>query len=318
MHNPLLMSRNMQIIHDIPSVVPAPCVATIGFFDGVHRGHRFLIEQVRQEAATRGMRSALITFPVHPRKVMNRDFQPELLTTRDEKIALLAATEVDYCMMLDFTPDVSRLTAREFMTGILKERYNVHALVIGYDHRFGHNRSEGFEDYCHYGEAIGMEVIRAEACLVDDMRVSSSVIRHFLHEGNVEEANRCLGYDYFLDGTVVGGYQVGRKIGFPTANLRVDDPDKLVPVDGVYAVRVTFDGKTHDGMLSIGNRPTIGNGPARSIEVNIFNFHSDIYDKFIRLSFVHYLRPQLKFDNIDGLIEQIRQDQSDIEAILKE
>lgn len=307
----------MQIIHDIPSVVPEPCVATIGFFDGVHRGHRFLIEQVRQEAATRGMRSALITFPVHPRKVMNRDFQPELLTTRDEKIALLAATEVDYCMMLDFTPDVSRLTAREFMTGILKERYNVHALVIGYDHRFGHNRSEGFEDYCRYGEAVAMEVIRAEACLVDSIRVSSSAIRNFLHQGDVGEANRCLGYDYFLDGTVVGGYQVGRKIGFPTANLQVDDPDKLIPVDGVYAVRVAFDGKTHDGMLSIGNRPTIGNGPERSIEVNIFNFHSDIYDKFIRLSFVQYLRPQLKFDSIEELIGQIRQDQSDVEAILK-
>lgn len=307
----------MQIIHDIPSVLPEPCVATIGFFDGVHRGHRFLIDQVRQVAAVRGMRSALITFPVHPRKVMNRDFQPELLTTRDEKLALLAGTGVDYCMMLDFTPDVSRLTAREFMTGILKGRYNVYALVIGYDHRFGHNRSEGFEDYCRYGEAVAMEVIRAEACVVDSIRVSSSVVRNFLHEGKVEEANRCLGYEYFLDGTVVSGYQVGRKIGFPTANLQVDDPDKLIPVDGVYAVRVAFDGKTHDGMLSIGNRPTIGNGPERSIEVNIFNFHSDIYDKFIRLSFVDYLRPQLKFDSIEELIGQIRQDQSDVEAILK-
>lgn len=307
----------MQIIHDIPSAVPEPCVATIGFFDGVHRGHRFLIEQVRQIAARQGMRSALITFPVHPRKVMNRDFQPELLTTRDEKLALLAATGVDYCMMLDFTPDISHLTAREFMTGILKERYNVHALVIGHDHRFGHNRSEGFDDYCRYGEAMGMEIIRAEACVTDGIRVSSSVIRNFLHQGKVEEANRCLGYDYFLDGTVVGGYQVGRKIGFPTANLRVDDPDKLVPVDGVYAVRVTFDGKMHDGMLSIGNRPTIGNGPERSIEVNIFDFHSDIYDKFIRLSFVHYLRPQLKFDTVDELVGQIRQDQADIERILK-
>lgn len=307
----------MQIIHDIPSVLPEPCVATIGFFDGVHRGHRFLIEQVRQIAAAQGMRSALITFPVHPRKVMNRDFQPELLTTRDEKLTLLAATGVDYCMMLDFTPNVSRLTAREFMTGILKERYNVHTLVIGYDHRFGHNRSEGFEDYCRYGEAVGIRVVRAEACMADGIRVSSSVVRNFLSQGRVEEANRCLGYDYFLDGTVVSGYQVGRKIGFPTANLRVDDPDKLVPVDGVYAVRVTFDGKTHNGMLSIGNRPTIGNGPERSIEVNIFDFHSDIYDKFIRLSFVHYLRPQLKFDTIDELVEQIRQDQSDIEILFK-
>ena len=198
------MVRSMQIIHDLPSVLPEPCVATIGFFDGVHLGHRFLIEQVRRAAAAKGMRSALITFPVHPRKVMNSGYRPELLTTRDEKLALLAGTEVDYCMMLDFTPQVSRLTAREFMTGILKERYNVQALVIGYDHRFGHNRSEGFEDYRRYGESMGMEVIRAEACVEDGVRVSSSVIREFLHEGRVREANRCLGYDYFLDGTVVG------------------------------------------------------------------------------------------------------------------
>lgn len=152
--------------------------------------------------------------------------------------------------MLDFTPDISRLTAKEFMTQILKERFQVKYLVIGYDHRFGHNRSEGFDDYVRYGQAIGIEVIRAQA-YTDDIQidtiqsapVSSSLIRKLLHQGDVDAAARCLGYEYFLDGTVVGGYQVGRKIGFPTANLSVDDPDKLIPADGVYAVWVTFDGK---------------------------------------------------------------------------
>ena len=144
-------------------MIPEPCVATIGFFDGVHMGHRYLIQQVKEIAAAKGLRSALVTFPVHPRKVMNAAYHPELLTTPEEKTNLLAGTGVDYCLMLDFTPDISRLTAKEFMTQILKERYQVKYLVIGYDHRFGHNRSEGFDDYVRYGQAIGIEVIRAQA-----------------------------------------------------------------------------------------------------------------------------------------------------------
>ena len=246
----------MQIIRDISAIKPEPCVATIGFFDGVHAGHRYLIQQVKEIAAAKGLRSALVTFPVHPRKVMNATYRPELLTTPKEKISLLADIGVDYCLMLDFTPDISQLTAREFMNRLLKERYQVKCLVIGYDHRFGHNRSEGFEDYVCYGKEIGIEVIRAQAYTSDieigttrNIPVSSSLIRKLLHEGEVEIAARCLKYEYFLDGTVVGGYQVGRKIGFPTANLSVDDPDKLIPADGVYAVWVTFDGKTYMGML---------------------------------------------------------------------
>lgn len=307
----------MQIIRNIPDVSIEPCVATIGFFDGVHTGHRFLIEQVKEEAAVRGLRSALITFPVHPRKVMKADYRPELLTTPDEKIALLSETGVDYCILLDFTPELSRLTAREFMTDILRERYRVQALVIGYDHRFGHNRSEGFEDYCRYGAETGMQVILARAFLYNEMHISSSTIRNYLHQGNVVMASRSLGYDYFLDGTVVSGYQVGRKIGFPTANLKVDDPDKLIPAGGVYAVRVGFDGRTYAGMLNIGRRPTVDNGTDRSIEVHILHFHSDIYDKFIRISFVQYIRPEMKFDGIEGLIAQLHRDAATVEALLQ-
>lgn len=314
----------MQIITDTSAHKPEACVATIGFFDGVHTGHRYLIQQVKEIAAAKGLHSALVTFPVHPRKVMNADYRPELLTTPEEKINLLSETGVDYCLMLNFTPGISRLTAQEFMTQVLKERYQVKCLVIGYDHRFGHNRSEGFEDYVRYGKAIGIEVIRARACTnnieadtANPVPVSSSLIRNLLHQGKVDLAADCLGYEYFLDGTVVGGYQVGRKIGFPTANLSVDDPDKLIPSDGVYAVWVTFDGKTYKGMLSIGYRPTIQNGTNRTIEVNILHFHSDIYDKFIRLTFVKRTRPELKFDSIDELIVQLHKDEEEIEAILK-
>ena len=308
----------MQIIRDTSAITPEPCVATIGFFDGVHAGHRYLIQQVKEIAAAKGLRSALVTFPVHPRKVMNVEYHPELLTTPEEKISLLADIGVDYCLMLDFTPEISRLTAREFMTQLLKY------LVIGYDHRFGHNRSEGFEDYVRYGKEIGIEVIRAKAYTSNieignepNIPVSSSLIRKLLHEGEVSLAAHCLKYEYFLDGIVVGGYQVGRKIGFPTANLRVDDPDKLIPADGVYAVWVTFDGKTYMGMLNIGVRPTIDNGPNRTIEVNILHFHSDIYDKFIRLTFVKRTRPELKFSSIDELITQLHKDAEETETILK-
>lgn len=314
----------MQIIPDISAIIPEPCVATIGFFDGVHTGHHYLIQQVKEIAAAKGLRSALVTFPVHPRKVMNADYRPELLTTAEEKIHLLAETGVDYCMMLDFTPEISRMSAKEFMTRLLKERYQVKYLVIGYDHRFGHNRSESFEDYVRYGEEIGMEVIRARAVTSDiatsdsqNVPVSSSLIRTLLHQGDVDAAARCLGYEYFLDGTVVGGYQVGRKIGFPTANLCVDDPEKLIPADGVYAVWVTLDGKTYMGMLNIGMRPTIDNGTNRTIEVNILHFHSDIYNKTIRLTLVKRTRPELKFDTIDALIGQLHKDAEEVEVILR-
>lgn len=307
----------MEVIRDIDNSDVQPCVATIGFFDGVHRGHRFLIEQVKRVAAEEGLRSALITFPIHPRKVMQKDYQPLLLSTPKEKAELLASTEADYCVMLDFTPQLAKLSAKEFMEDVLKERLNVRTLVIGYDHRFGHNRSEGFEDYCRYGEEIGIKVVRAEACVIDGINVSSSVIRHLLQNGEMEKANKCLGYEYYLDGTVVDGYKVGRTIGFPTANLKVENPDKLVPADGVYAVKVTVAGQEHYGMLSIGVRPTMNNGANRSIEVNIFDFSSNIYDKFIRITFVKYTRPELKFDSLDALIEGLRQDEKTIREIFK-
>ena len=313
----------MQIIRDISAIKPEPCVATIGFFDGVHAGHRYLIQQVKEIAAAKGLRSALVTFPVHPRKVMNAAYRPELLTTPKEKISLLADIGVDYCLMLDFTPDISQLTAREFMNRLLKERYQVKCLVIGYDHRFGHNRSEGFEDYVCYGKEIGIEVIRAQAYTSDieigttrNIPVSSSLIRKLLHEGEVEIAARCLKYEYFLDGTVVGGYQVGRKIGFPTANLSVDDPDKLIPADGVYAVWVEVEGKRYKGMLYIGDRPTLNNGKDISMEVNILDFSGDIYNDSIRVSFVQYVRGDIKFDSLEELKAQLEKDRCTVNNLL--
>lgn len=307
----------MQLLYGTSEEELKPSVATIGFFDGVHLGHRFLIEQVCEVATARGLASSVITFPIHPRKVMQPGFHPELLTTCDEKVALLADTGIDYCFMLDFTLELAQLSAKQFME-ILKKHYRIQALVIGYDHRFGHNRSEGFEDYVRYGHEQGIEVILAQAYSNKDITISSSVIRRLLLEGNVSEAATCLGYHFFLDGTVVEGYHVGHKIGYPTANLHVTDPEKLVPADGVYAVYVFLGERKYKGMLSIGYRPTLNNGTDRSIEVHIFDFNEDIYNQPMRISFVRRTRSELKFDSIEELVEQLRKDAIEVTAILSE
>ena len=306
----------MQIIDNIPDLPLEPCVATIGFFDGVHLGHRFLIEQVKELAKDQGLRSALITFPVHPRQVMKPDYRPELLTTPEEKIELLKAQGVDYCIMLDFTVELSQLSALSFMKDILQQRYNVSTLIIGYDHRFGHNRSEGFEDYVRYGQQIGMNVYRAQACMIDDLNISSSLVRTHLLEGKIDLSTRYLGYNYSIEGVVVGGYRVGRTIGFPTANLDLRESNKLIPSDGVYAVRVEVKGCLYAGMLNIGYRPTLDNGSKKSIEVHILRFDEDIYDEKIRLYFVSRIRSEMKFSGLDELIAQLKRDAAFVDSVL--
>ncbi|MBQ8225076.1 MAG: bifunctional riboflavin kinase/FAD synthetase [Bacteroides sp.] len=290
-------------------------VATIGFFDGVHLGHRFLISQVNEVARSRGYASAVVTFPEHPRKVMQPDFAPRLLNTCEEKLSLLAAAGVQQTIMQPFTKELAALSARDFMQ-LLQRDYKVQALLIGHDHRFGHNRSEGFDDYLNYAKELGMEVLLARAYLYKDIKVSSSKIRHHLLQGEMMEATALLGYEYVLQGTVVGGYRIGRRLGYPTANIRPDSPEKLIPCDGVYAVRVQLGASVYGGMLSIGYRPTLGNGPDRSIEVHIFDFHEDIYDCPIRLSFVARTRDDLKFDTLEELKERLQQDEKEIRAIL--
>lgn len=306
----------MEIITgDIQCSLP-PCVATIGCFDGVHRGHRYLVRQVCREGAACGMRTALITFPVHPRQVMRSDYQPRLLSCLPQKEALIRSLEMDYCIMLPFTHELSLLSAREFMQ-LLRDRFNVRILVIGYDHRFGHNRCEGLSDYCRYGTELGMKVIRADALVENGVSVSSSVIRSLLEEGKVEDANHFLGYRYYLDGVVVNGFRMGRKMGFPTANLKPSCPDKLIPAEGVYAVYVCIGGIRYAGMLNIGCRPTFDNGSERSIEVNIFDFSGDIYNEKMRIEFVHYVRKEIKFGSIVDLTAQIEKDKETIIQLLQ-
>lgn len=310
----------MEII-TIDSNRPQPCVAAIGFFDGVHNGHKYLIEQVKKKAKESNMKSALITFAVHPRKVFKPKEPMPMLNTKTERLGLLDKQGVDYCFLLNFDMELARKTAREFMENVLFAQFNVRALVIGYDHRFGHNRNEGFEDYVEYGKQIGIEVIKSEEFRfsngeVMDEQVSSSKAREYITEGDVEAVQNLLGYKYRLSGVVVDGHKIGRQIGFPTANIKPDCTDKIIPKDGIYAVWVYLRGERLRGMLSIGVRPTLNNGSDKSIEVYILDFDEQIYGEHIEVEFVKRTRDEEKYDNLDMLVEQLKRDVEEGRRIL--
>ncbi len=293
-----------------------PVVATVGFFDGVHLGHRYLLEQVKDEARRLSVESMAITFSRHPREVLSADYRPKLLTSYEEKIALLRTTGIDTCSVFDFSSGMARLTAKEFMQQYLKERLNVAVLLLGHDHRFGSDRPADIEIYQSIGKEIGIEVVRAEAFHVADITVSSSYVRRRLQDGDVAGAALALGYLYELSGTVVQGYRVGSKMGFPTANLQPDCSDKLIPQDGVYAVQVLLDGREYGAMLNIGQRPTLDNGEETSIESHLFGFEGDLYGKRITLRFCHRIRDERRFPSKEALQSQLRKDAETAKHIL--
>ena len=305
----------MRTIYDAAERVDGrKLAATVGFFDGVHAGHRSLIAQLREAAAERGLASAVFTFPVHPRRVLQADYRPQLLDTFEEKLARIGETGVDYCAVLDFTPALARLTAREFIERLAAE-WGVSTLVVGYDHRFGRDRAEGFEAYVAHGRTVGMEVVRGVPYLLEDgTAVSSSRIRALLTECRVEEAARMLTVPYRLRGHVVGGQQIGRTMGFPTANLSVDEPLKVLPGDGLYTVRAWLRGMAYRGMLSIGNRPTIGDRPT-AVEVHLLGFSGDVYGETIEVEFIRHLRNNRRFDSLDALREQLERDRETVAGL---
>ena len=285
-------------------------IATIGFFDGVHIGHCHLINMLKKVARERCMESCVITFDRHPRQVVQPEWCPEMLTTLDEKTRLLKATGIDRCEVLHFDREMAAQSARDFMLHTLKERLGVSILATGYDNRFGHNRSEGFEDYVRYGKEIGIEVIRGDELTDGSNNVSSSSIRRMLTEGRIEDATRCLGREYTTTGTVVGGEHIGRTIGFPTANIRPNDSTKLIPANGVYAVDVWSDtGEIlrRRAMLNIGTRPTF-DGKATTIEVHIPGFKGDLYGKTLTIAFISKIREERCFDSPEALVEQLNKD----------
>lgn len=295
-----------------------PCIATIGFFDGVHRGHQFLIHHLVETARQDGIQSMVITFDEHPRKVLQSDYQPEMLSTLDSKLLLLSKTEVDNAVVLHFDKAMAAMTAREFMQQVLHDHLHVKKLFIGYDHRFGHNRAETFENYVQYGKELGIEVIKNQAYSLNSIHVSSSVIRSFLKEGEVDMANQCLGYPYTIIGKVVNGYHEGRKIGFPTANLDLSHFGQMIPAPGVYAVKARLENTVvwKHGMMNVGTRPTF-DGKQLTLETHIFNFDGDIYGQLLLVSFVKRIRGEQKFESPEELTEQLKEDEHMIMDLFK-
>ncbi len=292
-------------------------IATIGFFDGVHRGHRFLIRQVLEEAEKRKAHSLLITFDRHPRSVFAPDCAPLLLTSSAEKMKLLRATGVDDIFVLPFDRQMATLTAREFMAQVLRRQLNVGTLVIGYDHHFGRPQGEGFEDYRAYGRELGIDVLLARE--LEGEHVSSSAVRRALEAGDVTEATRLLGRPYCWSGHVVHGHAVGRRLGFPTANLDALEPRKLLPARGAYAVIITNQsGQRQKAMLNIGRRPTVDNGTDISVEAHILDFCEDLYGQDLTLFFIARLRAERRFDSEQELMQQLEFDSQQTLQILEQ
>lgn len=273
-------------------------VATIGMFDGVHRGHQFVLRHVVDEAQRRGLHSMAVTF--------DRQGAP-MLTPLADKLRLMAQCGIERTEVLTFDDALKQLTARQFMADVLQARYDVRVLMIGYDNRFGHNRAEGFDDYVRYGRELGMDVLQLPA----EGTVCSSMIRQLLTNGDVAAVAEALGYAYTISGRVAHGEHVGTQMGFPTANLVPDCATQLLPAPGVYAVRVG----THGGMMNIGTRPTF-DGHQQTLEVNIFDFDDDLYGREISVSFVQRLRDEKYFDSPEALIHQLRIDSQQAKHIL--
>ena len=290
----------------------AEVVATIGMFDGVHWGHQFVLHQVVAMAHERGLQPMAITFDHSPRC-------EQVLTPLDEKLLLLSQTGIERVEVLPFTDELKRMTARQFMQQILKERYCVKVLLTGYDNRFGHNREEGFDDYVRYGRELGIEVrcLPPAPSRQKEDHVSSSYIRQLLTEGRVTEAVEALGHPYTLKGRVTHGEHVGTGLGYPTANILPDDPCQLLPATGVYAVTVRIEDSKEDrhAMMNIGHRPTF-DGQRQTLEVHILQLHGDLYGQRLRVSFVCRLRDEQRFDGIDALKAQLQRDAAQAEAIL--
>ena len=291
-------------------------VVATGFFDGVHTGHRHVIKQLTQAAAVRGDESMVITFWPHPRNVLQKEARTlRLLTTLAEKKQMLHALGVDHVEVLHFTKDFSTMTTEDYLLHLMKE-YGAKAILLGYDNRMGSD-AKGADEVARTAESLGLEVIRTDMVPSEKgYAVSSTKIRERLEEGDVQSAASMLGYDYKLHGVVVAGNRLGRTIGFPTANMQLYEPLKLVPGNGVYFVKVKALDRSLYGMCNIGCRPTVGEGNARTIETNIFDFNEDIYGLDLEITFLARIREEIRFGSMEELRAQLEKDRESCLAIL--
>lgn len=285
-------------------------MVTIGTFDGVHLGHQKIITQITAAARDKDCDSLVLTFFPHPRMVLQEGTEMKQLNTIEEKTMLLGQLGVDHLVIHPFDKAFSRMTAEEFVKVVLVDTFRLKKIIIGYDHRFGRNRTADINDLITFGETYGFEVAQISAEELNDVSISSTKIRTALNEGNIELANNYLGYPYAVTGEVVKGQQLGRTIGYPTANISVREDYKLIPQNGVYVVKSTIQGKTVFGMMNIGNRPTV-NGTSQTIEVHFLDFEQDLYNQTISVSLLKRLRSEQKFPSLDALKAQLLQDKND-------
>ena len=298
----------MEIVQSIANYDKSrAAVVTIGTFDGVHIGHRKILDRLIRQAEKKGLYSTVLTFFPHPRMVLQQDSGLKLLNTLEEKIAILEETGLDCLVIHPFTKEFSRLTAEEFVVDNLFHELNAKKVIIGYDHRFGRNRTADIGDLREYGNELGFEVEEIPAQEINEVSVSSTKIRRALEEGDIPTANRYLGYPYMLSGTITKGKGLGRTLNFPTANLKIPESYKLVPKNGAYVIKSTVEGTSLYGMMNIGVNPTV-DGKSRSIEIHFFDYSEDLYGKLIRVEVLHRLRDEQKFDSLDALRQQLDRD----------
>jgi len=293
-------------------------VVTIGMFDGLHAGHRALLKKVTEKAKEIEGESVIISFWPHPRIVLNKDADSlRFLTSLEEKTKLFSETGIDHLVLIPFTKELASLSAKDFIMEILINGIKLKHLVIGYDHRFGKDRASSQTEYRKYAEKYGFTISRIDAVEINGQHISSSVIRNLISEGNIKAANKLLTYNYLLSGRVIGGMQLGRKMGYPTANIEPQEPRKLIPPDGVYACVVHILGNRYGGMLNIGYRPTMNSSrKQRSIEVHILDFEREVYSEEITLEFIDRIRDEKKFAGLEQLKTQLHSDEKTIRHIL--
>jgi len=309
----------MKIYHHIDEFKAVNnAVVTIGTFDGVHLGHRKIIARIKELADEIGGETVILTFFPHPRMILNpEDESIKLINTINEKAALLEQLGVDHLIITPFSRDFSNQTAEGYIRDVLVNKIGTKKIVIGYDHRFGKDRQGGLDDLLRLGPVYGFEVVEIPEQDINDVAVSSTRIRHALLEGKIELANTFLGYPFYITGKVVRGDQIGRQIGYPTANIVIEERYKLIPSDGIFAGKINIKGRLYKGMAYIGSRPTI-NGMSRNIEINIFDFNQEIYNEQVTMHFYNYVRGDVKFNGLDELKVQLAQDKVDVLELLSE
>ena len=291
-------------------------IVSVGTFDGVHMGHRVILNRMNEIAKKVGGESVLLSFSPHPRYVLYpEDQHMRLINTTQEKIALLRRTGLVNLVVHEFTKKFSRIKSVNFVRDVLVEQMQVNTLVVGYNHHFGRNREGSFEELSSLADLYGFKIEMIDPQLFEAISVSSTKIRHLLEEGDIQKANQYLGYDFLIKGTVIHGNALGKSIGFPTANIDIEDKRKLIPANGVYAVKVNVEGEKYHGMMNIGLKPTLGS-ISKTIEVNIFDFNKEIYGKEIEVSFVQRIREERQFKDLEFLREQLTIDKNRIKQIL--